>query len=183
MSTPKLLQRPIYGGVFGRGRYFLSTTPAVANGLHVVRFMVIEPSTGAVLSIADSKVEALARARQVIRATEAIAAADAGQDLVWKQESLWQPAELDKGAPPIRSRAGRPVSRRRRDIFQKCSGKCHYCGTVLTLDGAWHIEHMMPRALDGTDDITNLVAACVPCNLAKSDSTAIEFATTARLQR
>lgn len=182
MSTPKLLQRPIYGGVFGRGRYFLSTTPAVANGLHVVRFMVIDPAAGAVLSIADSKVEALARARQVIRATEALSAEVAGAH-EWKQESLWQQGELDKGAPAIRSRPGRPVSKRRRDIFQKCSGKCHYCDTVLTLDGAWHIEHMMPRALDGSDDITNLVAACVPCNLAKSDSTAIEFATTARLQR
>lgn len=172
--TPRLLQRPIYGGVFGRGRYFMSTTPAVANGLHVVRFMVIEPAAGAVLSIADSKVEALARARQVIRATEALSAGAVAAP-EWKQESLWQQGELDRGAPAIRSRSGRPVSRRRRDIFQKCSGKCHYCGTVLTLDGAWHIEHMMPRALDGTDDITNLVAACVQCNLKKADRTAVEY--------
>ena len=34
---------------------------------------------------------------------------------------------------------------------------------------------MLPRALAGGDDIGNLVAACVRCNLAKHDRTALEF--------
>jgi 5-methylcytosine-specific restriction endonuclease McrA len=60
-------------------------------------------------------------------------------------------------------------------IRAKCGGRCHYCDTPLQLDGIWHVEHMLPRALGGGDDASNLVAACAPCNLAKSDQTAIEF--------
>lgn len=37
------------------------------------------------------------------------------------------------------------------------------------------IEHQMPRALMGPDELVNLVAACVPCNLSKGDRTALEF--------
>lgn len=43
MSTARMLQRPIYGGVFGDGRYSLATVRTIANGLHAVRFMVMEP--------------------------------------------------------------------------------------------------------------------------------------------
>jgi hypothetical protein len=35
----------------------------------------------------------------------------------------------------------------------------------------------MPQALGGTDAAVNLVAACVPCNLAKGARIAIEFVT------
>jgi 5-methylcytosine-specific restriction endonuclease McrA len=67
------------------------------------------------------------------------------------------------------------VPRRRAEIFERSQGKCHYCGEVLTLDGKWHVEHQFPRALGGGNGSLNLVAACVRCNLAKSDRTAIEF--------
>jgi 5-methylcytosine-specific restriction endonuclease McrA len=63
----------------------------------------------------------------------------------------------------------------RREVFERSRGCCHYCRTPLTLDGQWHVEHMLPRALGGTDDELNLVAACAPCNLAKRDRTALEF--------
>jgi 5-methylcytosine-specific restriction endonuclease McrA len=78
---------------------------------------------------------------------------------------------------PIRPKA---VPRRRREVFEKSGGKCFYCGTALRLDGKWHIEHQMPRALMGPDELLNLVAACVPCNLSKGDSTALEFLATRR---
>ncbi|MCB2039169.1 MAG: HNH endonuclease, partial [Ottowia sp.] len=74
----------------------------------------------------------------------------------------------------------RYVSRRRRSIFEQSQGRCHYCGAALDLTGKWHIEHQLPRALGGTDEGLNLVAACVPCNLSKSDRTAIEFVTQGR---
>ncbi len=50
-----------------------------------------------------------------------------------------------------------------------------YCDTTLSLDGKWHVEHQLPRALGGADDALNLVAACIKCNLAKADRTALEF--------
>lgn len=171
MEAPALLLRPIYGGVFGSGRYALATMPQVANGLHVIKVMVVEPSSGAVLSIADEKTRALTAAREMLQASEQLVCHLADHTA---QGELWSSDEL-----PIRPVVDRrrPISRRRRDIFAKCSGRCHYCATPLQLEGPWHVEHMLPRALGGADEASNLVAACVSCNLAKRDRTALEFVT------
>lgn len=172
MTAPTLLHRPILGGVFGGGAYALATVSGVERGLHSVRYLVINPRTGAVVSAAAGKVEALAGARRVIRATDALArftSVDAANDPHGAQADLW-PELLPTAAPKPRR-----VSRRRRAIFERSGGLCHYCAATLTLDGKWHVEHMVPRALDGTDDAANLVAACAVCNLAKGDRTALEF--------
>lgn len=170
MSASAIRQRPIFGGVFGTGKYALATTPAVSNGLHSVRFMVIEPRSGSVLSVAESKLDALTAARRVLRAANSLSD-EAANDPQWEQVALW-PAESmppSAGAPPKR------VSARRRAIFEASDGKCRYCGTPLALDGRWHVEHQLPKALGGLDHPLNLVASCVRCNLAKSDRTALEF--------
>jgi 5-methylcytosine-specific restriction endonuclease McrA len=174
MTAAALLHRPVFGGPFGRsGRYALATLPCVAMGLHAVRFLVIEPAAGTVVSIADTKLAALQAARDVLRASEQLARAEAMErSQAVDQLSLWPPEAFAQ--PVVRERA-RPVSKRRRDIFAKCGGACHYCTTPLRLEGPWHVEHMLPRSLGGLDEIGNLVAACVPCNLAKSDRTALEF--------
>lgn len=70
MNAP-MLRRPIMGGVFGHGEFELATQPTITNGLHAVRFLVIQPRSGRVLAIAESKTEALAGARRVLRATSA----------------------------------------------------------------------------------------------------------------
>lgn len=172
-----MLRRPIMGGVFGRDEFELATQPAIVNGLHSVRFMVIQPRAGRVLAIAESKAEALAGARRVLRAAGAVGGC---AEPTWVQARLWPAAELS--AVPA-ERATRPVSRRRREVFERCEGRCHYCGDALVLAGVWHVEHQMPQALGGTDDVGNLVAACAPCNLAKSDRTAIEFVATSASRR
>lgn len=174
MTATGLLQRPILGGVFGSGRYVLATKPCIENGLHAVRFMVLDPRGGRVLAVADTKLAALSAARVVLRATER---AEEERAALNAQGTLW-PAEVFEG-PPVRVRPT-PISRRRCEVFAKSEGRCHYCGEVLTLDGRWHVEHMMPRALGGADEIGNLVAACAPCNLAKRDRTAVEFVTAPR---
>lgn len=168
------LHRPLYGGPFGRdGRFALATLPCVLNGLHAVRHLVIDPTTGSVLSVADTKLAALASARNVLRASEQLTRAEAMQrQQAVDQLTLWPPEALQP--PAIRDRK-RPVSRRRRDIFEKCGGACHYCASSLRLAGPWHVEHMLPRSLGGLDEIGNLVAACAPCNLAKGDRTALEY--------
>ena len=172
--TPRMLQRPIYGGVFGNGRYSLATVPTIANGLHAVRFMVLDPRGGAVLATGESKIEVIARARVALNATIIRHAAN---DERWEQAQIWPELE-----PGTRKPASRTVSRRRREVFDRSLGRCHYCDTALQLHGPWHVEHMVPKALDGSDHALNLVAACVRCNLAKSDRTAIEFVT-ARIPR
>jgi hypothetical protein len=166
----RLLQRPIYGGVFGDGRYALASMPCVSRGLHATRYMVVQPEEGVVLSVADDKLEALADARRVLRAANDSGTSDqTGSCPV--QGELW-PQEPAAAVPVV---ASRQVSRRRAEIFERSQGKCHYCGEALTLDGKWHVEHQFPRALGGGNDALNLVAACVRCNLAKSDRTAMEF--------
>jgi hypothetical protein len=160
------------GGVFGQGEFELASQPFVSNGLHCVRYLVVQPRQGRVLAIAESKTDALAGARRVLRATGA--AND--EEPRWVQPRLWSDAELSVvSAPPPR-----PVSRRRREVFLRSGGCCAYCGTPLRIDGAWHVEHQLPRALGGDDDALNLVAACERCNLQKADRTALEFVTQSR---
>lgn len=170
MNAPPMLRRPLLGGVFGQGQYELATTPLISKGLHAVRFMVIEPRAGRVLSIAESKLEALGGARRLLHG----AATRPPDEPIWQQQTLLPEGSLSAVELAKKSK---PVSRRRREVFERSSGRCHYCTQVLTLDGKWHVEHQMPRALGGTDDPVNLVAACVSCNLAKSDTTAVEYLT------
>ena len=163
--TGPMLQRPIFGGPFGHGLYALATLPTIANGLHSVRFMVIEPRRGTVLSVADDKLAAMAAARRLLVGLPAAAANDAR----WEQVAFWPDLPTGRPARP------RPISRRRQEVFARSEGRCHYCRGALALDGRWHVEHQMPRALGGDDATGNLVAACAPCNLAKRDRTALEF--------
>jgi hypothetical protein len=167
MRSPALLHRPVYGGPFGRdGKFSLATQPCIQNGLHAVRFMVIDDG-GGVLSTAYDKLQALAAARRVLW----LASPPAANDDQWEQPGLWSEGEL----PVSRLQVSKPVSRRRREIFARSEGHCHYCRTPLTLDGKWHVEHMLARALGGGDSPLNLVAACPTCNLAKGSRTALEF--------
>lgn len=121
--------------------------------------MVIDPRAGAVLSMADEKTQALVRARRRLEAAP----------VAPQQDWLWPPDEV-----PL-SRSAKHVSRRRREVFERSGGRCHYCTTLLELGGRWHVEHMIPKSLLGDDLPLNLVAACVRCNLSKGARTALEF--------
>lgn len=169
-GAPSLRYKPITGGIFGTsGDYVMATMACVERGLHSVRFMVLHPRSGGVLSVDGGKSEALAQARRVLKAAATLASAN---DSSFVQASLW--GEQDMPVPEAGAKT-KNVPRRRREVFDKSNGKCFYCGKTLTLDGKWHIEHQMPRALMGPDELPNLVAACAPCNLAKGDRTAFEF--------
>lgn len=170
-----LLHRPILGGVFGSGTYALATVTGVERGLHRTQFLVINPRTGAVVSAASGKTEALEAARRVIRATDTLSrfGARAANDEPEPTQIDMFPEALPPAAAP--KAPPRKPSRRRREVFARSEGRCHYCKTALTLEGKWHVEHAIPRALDGTDDPMNLVAACEKCNLTKSDRTALQF--------
>lgn len=173
MNVTSLRLVPIVGRLFGKGRFALASVPVTTKGRHVAKYCVVEPGTGGVLSVAFDKAEALDAARTVLAAAQELARLEAARDAdLMRQGELWP---VDTVTPLRVVDKRRPVSRRRRDIFAKSCGRCHYCSGMLVLDGQWHVEHMLPRALGGADEITNLVAACAPCNLAKSDRTAIEY--------
>jgi hypothetical protein len=174
MQPERLLAKPLQGGLFGDGEYALASMPCVARGLHAVKYMVIRPRAGTVLSVAEEKTEALAAARRVIVAAGDLQAAN--DERVPVQTTLWRDEEMPLN--PQREAETRPaptVSRRRREVFERSSGRCFYCDTSLQIDGEWEVEHQRPRAIGGGDDPLNLVAACRRCNRAKSDHTALEY--------
>lgn len=47
---------------------------------------------------------------------------------------------------------------------------CAYCGHPFE-----ELDHIVPRALEGTDDIENLVPACASCNSMKADRPFFDF--------
>lgn len=174
--------RPIIGGSFGPGQYSLCSLVVESAGLDSVYYCVTDTLSGVVIFASnESKSVALTEARKIIELIDPIALAGfLGRFKANKERERAEKAEMereaqrqihrDKKAPNIRS-----IPRRRQRIFDASNGACHYCKTALTLDGKWHIEHKMPRALMGTNEPSNLVASCVKCNLAKHDKTDIEF--------
>ena len=62
------------------------------------------------------------------------------------------------------------------DVFKRDSFKCQLCGATAP-DVLLEIDHIHPVAKGGTNDITNLITACQPCNAGKSDKTLDENTT------
>jgi hypothetical protein len=62
----------------------------------------------------------------------------------------------------------KPISRRLRfEILRRDNNTCRYCHAT---DSPLTIDHVVPVALGGTDDPSNLVAACKDCNAGKTSS-------------
>lgn len=172
----------ILGPAFAGGDFYLA-----ARREHLLRkqwgppkplFWVYEKPSGLILGWeSPTKGGTLAKARELLSAIppdllhdlmskhrEAVAAKEA-------REAIAQ-AQYRKQRKPA---AAKPIGRRRKAIFEAAGGKCHYCGTALLLVGNWHVDHKMPKALGGSNDPVNLVAACARCNRAKKDKTDVEF--------
>ena len=68
---------------------------------------------------------------------------------------------------------------RLRLIYNHTDGHCHICGKKLSFvnyaasgtKGAWEVEHSIPKALGGTDNLNNLFPACIMCNRSKGTGT------------
>jgi 5-methylcytosine-specific restriction endonuclease McrA len=61
------------------------------------------------------------------------------------------------------------VSKARRfEVLARDGFKCCYCGRAATR-AELHVDHFVPIAAGGSDDIDNLRAACADCNSGKSD--------------
>lgn len=62
------------------------------------------------------------------------------------------------------------VSKRTRyEVLRRDAFTCRYCGAKAP-DVELHVDHVTPVALGGTDEPSNLVAACADCNVGKASS-------------
>lgn len=62
------------------------------------------------------------------------------------------------------------VTRRLRfEILKRDNHTCRYCGGSAP-DVTLHVDHVIPTALGGGDDPTNLVTACKDCNAGKAST-------------
>ena len=51
-------------------------------------------------------------------------------------------------------------------ILARSNGYCAYCGKDL-MEQNWHRDHIVPRLSGGGNELVNLAATCVRCNLQK----------------
>lgn len=166
--------KPLYGGVWGNAEYMLGAILSLENNFPSITYLVFHRASFIAVGLGATKEGALEQARAAVR--------DRGADIKALAPAVIQhfQQEEERRLEAIRAhyrseRQEKPIPKRRQQIFDKSEGKCHYCGTSLTLDGRWHIEHKMPRALMGGNEPSNLVASCVPCNHKKRDKTDQEF--------
>lgn len=62
------------------------------------------------------------------------------------------------------------VSKRTRyEVLRRDNHACRYCGGMAP-DVKLTVDHVMPKALGGSDDPSNLVAACRDCNYGKAST-------------
>lgn len=74
--------------------------------------------------------------------------------------------------PDEASTALSPANLRTRFLVLERDGfRCVYCGRSPKNDDSviLHVDHVHPRSKGGSDDMSNLVACCVECNLGKGD--------------
>lgn len=57
----------------------------------------------------------------------------------------------------------------RAQVWDKCKGRCHYCGRKLHPFRTFQADHIIPITQGGTNDLKNLVGSCSLCNQRKSN--------------
>ena len=68
--------------------------------------------------------------------------------------------------------AKRRASKLRQRVEARAGGRCEYCRAPQAACGYhFHLEHVIPIAEGGCDELENRALACAACNLAKSDRT------------
>lgn len=59
-------------------------------------------------------------------------------------------------------------ARTRFEVLKRDRFSCAYCGRTPNDGVLLEVDHVLPRAAGGTDDLDNLITACVECNRGKA---------------
>ena len=62
---------------------------------------------------------------------------------------------------------------KRKQVHSKYNGKCAYCG--CTLEKGWHVDHVDPKVIGGSDNLENLNPSCKYCNTYKGGAGLEEY--------
>src|SRR5262245_19599899 len=72
---------------------------------------------------------------------------------------------------------------KRAEIVRNCDERCHLCGGSIRMGEAWDVEHVIPLAMGGADDVTNWRPAHVKCHKSKTIRDLIELGRAKRRER
>jgi 5-methylcytosine-specific restriction endonuclease McrA len=78
-----------------------------------------------------------------------------------------------RAAKLANSRTAGPTPRDLSRLINRFHGCCAYCG--IRPDTTLHIDHVVPLARGGSNDLGNLLPACADCNLSKNQMLLTEW--------
>lgn len=79
------------------------------------------------------------------------------------------PRFLERGVRDGEKKTRRKVSKGLRfDVMNRDGFRCRYCGAAQADGAVLHVDHFVAVSNGGSNDIDNLVTACLDCNLGKS---------------
>ncbi len=79
------------------------------------------------------------------------------------------PRFLERGVRDGEKKLRRKLSKGLRfDVMNRDGFRCRYCGSSQADGAVLHVDHVVAVSRGGTNDIGNLVTACLDCNLGKS---------------
>jgi len=85
-------------------------------------------------------------------------------------EVVWDKGIIFKKRPPIEARpesSNSFSSATKQAVWNKTNGHCYYCRNPLKPWETFSIDHVIPKAKGGTDELDNLVPSCRRCNSRK----------------
>lgn len=72
--------------------------------------------------------------------------------------------QLPPGQPPT----GKYIpAKLRKEVYERDQYACFYCGKRQSEGAVLNLDHFIPRALGGTNELGNLFTACEGCNKRK----------------
>lgn len=94
----------------------------------------------------------------------------------WRQDNPEKSAAIDRNKRAKRKSAeGEHTAADVRSLIERQKNKCAECGVSLLVTG-YHVDHIMPLALGGTNWPWNLQILCPPCNQHKHATDPFVFA-------
>jgi 5-methylcytosine-specific restriction endonuclease McrA len=105
------------------------------------------------------------------------------RDKTKKYNKKWVSTHREEARAVVRNRdakkrksGGKHTGAEIKDLAVKQNHKCANSSCMVSLKGRYHVDHVIPIALGGRNDIGNIQLLCPPCNRSKSAKHPIDWA-------